>query len=115
KRIIDLDHVEALRQQIKGMLLAMLHPRGIKNSLPIFVRPASRANGIFGEDSIDAKEEGRCKQVSTAAGIVTARARTRAPTLGVNKTSRLPNTRHWDGSPYVRSNFQLRMHGCYSR
>ncbi len=24
---------------------------------------------IFGEDSIDAKEEGRCKQVSTADGV----------------------------------------------
>src|SRR5881628_499238 len=58
KRSIDLDHVEALRQQIKGMLLAMLHPRGIQNSLPIFVRPASRANA-----------EGRCKQVSTADGV----------------------------------------------
>src|SRR5438876_12356604 len=59
---------------------------------------------IFGEDSIDAKEEGRCKQVSTADGVATARAKTRAPTFGFNRTSTLPNRRHWDNSPCVRSN-----------
>ena len=37
---VDLDHVDAARQDIERMLFAVLHPGRIEDSLPVFVRPA---------------------------------------------------------------------------
>src|SRR5581483_2150431 len=49
KRGVDLDHVEALRHVVQGMLLAYAHARRIEHTLPVLVRPAggTNANLVF--------------------------------------------------------------------
>ena len=44
KRSVDLGGVEETRQIFQRMLLAVLHARGIENSVPVFVRPSSGAD-----------------------------------------------------------------------
>src|SRR5579863_3256441 len=46
---VDLDHVEALGEEIQGMLFVARHASGIENALPVFVRPTGGAHPHLAE------------------------------------------------------------------
>src|ERR1700693_4707151 len=70
ERRVDLHHVEAARQNLKGMLFPVLHSGRIEDSFPVFVRPAGGANAdwggyVHGTSSLDAS---RLAQASAQSG-----------------------------------------------
>jgi hypothetical protein len=44
KRSVDLDHIEALGQELERVLLPALHSGGIENSIPVFLTPSGGAD-----------------------------------------------------------------------
>src|SRR5262249_53509183 len=83
KRGIDFYQVEALRYEVKRMMLPLLHPGWIETSFPVFVRPARRADADWWRGFHSSK--GRCQQVSTATAWVRA-SRKREPKLCFDST-----------------------------
>src|ERR1700737_363649 len=80
ERSVDFHHVKTSRHHVQRMLLAVLHPRRIEDSLPVFVGPAGGTDTDFWQSIHDGQlPRIACSQISTGA----------ASRMGVERTKLL--------------------------
>src|ERR1700730_8197248 len=66
ERSVDFHHVKTSRHHVQRMLLAVLHPRRVEDSLPVFVGPAGGTDADFWESIHDGQlPRIVCSQIST--------------------------------------------------
>ncbi len=69
ERSVDLDHVEAARQNLQRVLFAVLHARRIEDAVPVLVRPAGSADADL-RGWIQEDLQVRCQQTSICGGTI---------------------------------------------